>query len=477
MKKKLLFLLSLLLLLPSLTALGDGIVKDETVYALLDASGGVAALRVVSRIETPEDGDYTDYGAYDDIAAMTVDLTPAIDGDAITWTLPANPKGFYAVGTPSGAELPFAVRITYRLNGEPIPPEDLAGQSGAVEITLALTANAASAEVFRTRYAAQIQVPLSLNTVQDVTAPGASSALVGQTLTLTYTVLPGNDAAYTLTMQAQDFHMDGITIALAEMDLGGMLGIDLSQIEGQITQLADGASALADGAASLESGLTQVLSMLGALPEKAAQLAAGAGEAASGADTYIASVNSAADSLAIGAAELSGAADALGDALAPLLASLDPEDQAALQAQLDALKTAAAAYALSAENARSQLAEGGTAISEGLAAQNTGATALSTSIKLLVTQTASMPEGLASLTSGSRQLSDGIGQAAGMLKDTSLFGGGDLPIHSFVSPEHAARSVQFVFMTEAIAVEAETVEAEPEAASLTFWERFTQLFQ
>ena len=63
MKKSLIWALALLLALPAL-AMGEEapapLVKDETVYAMLDASGAAQNVLVVSRIETPEEGRYVD---------------------------------------------------------------------------------------------------------------------------------------------------------------------------------------------------------------------------------------------------------------------------------------------------------------------------------------------------------------------------------------------------------------------------------
>ena len=123
MKKSLIWALALLLALPAL-AMGEEapapLVKDETVYAMLDASGAAQNVLVVSRIETPEEGRYVDYGAYEQIAAMVSGVTPVVEGETIAWELPADEAGFYSVGTPSEAELPVTLEVVYALDGETV---------------------------------------------------------------------------------------------------------------------------------------------------------------------------------------------------------------------------------------------------------------------------------------------------------------------------------------------------------------------
>lgn len=175
MKKSLIWALALLLALPAL-AMGEEapapLVKDETVYAMLDASGAAQNVLVVSRIETPEEGRYVDYGAYEQIAAMVSGVTPVVEGETIAWELPADEAGFYSVGTPSEAELPVTLEVVYALDGETVAPDALAGQSGRVSITMTVRPNENALQVYRDHYMAQIQLPLSMDTCANIDAPG-----------------------------------------------------------------------------------------------------------------------------------------------------------------------------------------------------------------------------------------------------------------------------------------------------------------
>lgn len=554
MKKIVAMLLAVLLLALPLASLAD-VAKDETVYALLGTDGAAKKVLVVSHLDTPEAGDYVDYGAYTEITAMLSDIQPEVDGDTITWTLPADPEGFYAVGTleAEAVQLPFGVSIGYTLDGTETDAASLGGQSGHVQLTLTITPNAQVDAHFAGQYAAQVQLPLSLAAASNVQAPGATTALIGQTLTLTYIALPGQEAVYTVDFDAVDFAMDAITIAGTQMDIEGMLGFDLGELQEQIeplregarqladggsqlsegmTALADGVATLAAGAAALPSGIRQLgdgmntlTAALGALPEQvkplddAAQtLATGTNEYINGAQAALSAtgdLSAALGDLAAMGPQLTEGFDAVSQALAPLLAQLPQEQQAVVSAQLGQLTEGLAQYtqgvteiagqtqtltqsiapltengpALAAGSTQlaagiAQLAQGLSGLdtqlsplTQGIAALQTGADQLVSGIDTLNEQVAALPEQVQVLADGQTEFADGIDEAIGQLADAlPAFTTQEDAQVSFVSPEHPARSVQFVYMTEAIArPQAEQAEA-PEEAAQSFWDRLKALF-
>lgn len=553
MKKLMALALSLLMLALPVLALGET-VKDETVYAKLAATGDVLSVLVVSHLDTPEAGEYVDYGAYTRIAPLTEEATPLVDGDAITWTLPANPEGFFAMGEMEDAALPFAFALAYTLDGAAVTPEDLAGQSGRVTLTLKATANPEADAYLRAHYMAQVQVPLSLASASNIDAPGATSTLVGQALTLAYTVLPGQDAAYTLSFDATDFAMDGLTIACAPMDIEGMLGLNIADVTGQtqtlvegadslaeggqaltdglqtladgVGTLSTGAASLADGTAALESGLTPLVTALSGLPGQVEPLATGAQTLADGVSAYVdgtataldgvSGLTGALDTLSTEGAALAEAVSGLQTGLAPLLAQLPDAQKAVLEAQLGALTDGVTTYTQGVSTLSEQagaldagiatIKQQGTALASGMQQQADGLQTMTASLGQLGTQTAALPGSLASLTEGAQQLSggvstlntqvqalpaqaqtladgqkalaEGIGEAIALLDEMPITadGGEDAVLRSFASPDHGVRSVQFVYMTDAIAKEAPAKEAPADDTPKTFWERLTALF-
>lgn len=496
MKKLLSMTLLLALLAMPLLAQAD-VTKDETIYTLLAADDALNQTYIVSHIDTPEDGEYVDYGNYASVVAMLTEATPIVDGDKITWTLPANPEGFYAVGIPEAAALPYTVKVTYKLNDAEFSPDGLEGQSGKVEITIVLTPNPEAVEAFRARYVAQVQVPLSLAKVANIDAPGAASTLVGQTQTLAYTVLPGQEATYTITFDAKDFTMDGITIACAPMDIASMIGLDLSVADdqGQTSSITDGVRTLADGSSQLAGGIASLAEGTQTMADNAPALSAGVDQLATGVSSLSDGVQAMTDALGTLSASgdtITASVSQLQEGLTAMMAAMPEEQRMALEGQLTALVEGLGSYTKGV----STLATQSVAISEGAAALVTDnttegeeavapLTALKEGVNQMSAGVVSVNDGLkaiapeaAKLADGQAQLADGLAEALGSLGDVSLDSAGDdEPIPSFASPEHAARSVQFVYMTEAIAVKAETAEIAVEEAPQGFWNRLVDLFK
>lgn len=517
MRKTLILTLAMVLLaLPALAA--ADITKDETVYAMLEANGDVREVLVVSHIDTPEDGEYVDYGTYSQVEAMVTDHTPDIDGNKITWTLPADSGGFYAVGAMEDAQLPYHFSIEYTLDGKSIAPDDLAGQSGRVTITITATPGESADEAFRDRYLAQVQLPLSMAVVSDVDAPGATSTLVGETLTLTYTVMPGTEASHTASFDAIDYAQDSITIACTTMNLADMLGMDLGGLSEQLTalpelvsgigELSEGATSLSGGVSTLADNLTTLSTQLAALPGEFTQLSSGSQQITDGVTAYVDGAGQALSGMSQLSGALTTAAEsgdtiatsvaALQESLAMLIAQLPEAQQTAMTAQLTALTEGITAYtsgvsaiATQAETLASGAAtlnENGQALTTGIAQQNEGIAALSSGLSTLATQTASLPEGASALKDGASQLADGIAtlndNVSAIPQETydaleslqTLTVSDSTETMSFADPTHPARSVQFVFMTDPIAAPTAEATAPPEAADKTFWERLTALF-
>ncbi len=464
MKKLLTALIALSLLAVPALGLGE-IIKDETVYALLTASGVEKTVYVVSHIDTPEDGEYTDHGTYASVAPMTRAATPVIDGNTVTWTLPTDPEGFYAIGKMDEAQLPCRFELAYTLGGAEIDAKDLAGQSGQVTLTLRVQPNPNAGEAFRTRYAVQAQIPLSLAHVSDIDAPGAAGALVGQTRTLTYTVLPGQEAEFTLSFTARDFQMDSITIALAPMDIGGMLGIDLSELITQAEALVSGTHQLADGAAALETNLNTMLTALATLNEGAQALASAQAQVADGVTAYVSGAETALATIAEQAATLNTSVTAL-------IAQL-PE---AMRLPFKQLADGVSAFAQGTSDAYTQVSAGGAQLLTGLTAQTEGTATYAAGMQQLSDGLTALPAGLTAQTEGTAQLAAGLDTVSTYLDDFSALTATDT-IPSFASPEHPARTVQFVYMTEAITKPAEAGAPVQAEAAKTFWDRLADLFK
>lgn len=108
--------------------------KDETVYSKLDASGDGYKTIVSTHIKNEENEDLIkDMSDLLNIKNTSGDETYTQDGNTFTWK--ANKNDIYYQGE-SSKDLPIECIIKYELDGEEISPEDIAGKSGNVKITI-----------------------------------------------------------------------------------------------------------------------------------------------------------------------------------------------------------------------------------------------------------------------------------------------------------------------------------------------------
>ena len=253
--------------------------KTEVVYANLSAGGAPEGVYVVNRFDVSAAGLVTDWGAYDERASLT--------GTA-----------------PAAATLPWDVAVSYRLNGQKMTPEQIAGKSGDAEVRLTVTRNPDADPAFTESYMVQATFTLDGEAWTDVRAEGAVVAMAGADKTVAFTLLPGRDGDFTFTGHVEDFALAGAQLAalpyatVVEMP-------DASDLEGQVGQLADAISALDEGTASLALGA-------GSLAEGGASLRDGARALSEGLDALAASSGS----LTSASAQIAGALDALSAGLA-----------------------------------------------------------------------------------------------------------------------------------------------------------------
>ena len=113
--------------------------KNETVYVLADSDGSVKRIIVSDWIKNVlGENELEDSSELSDIETVKGDTTYVMGGDG-TRIWDADGKDVYYSGSIE-RELPVAVRISYRLNGEAISAEELAGKSGKVTVRFDYTA-------------------------------------------------------------------------------------------------------------------------------------------------------------------------------------------------------------------------------------------------------------------------------------------------------------------------------------------------
>lgn len=340
------------------TAAADGAVqpdKEEVIYALLAADGAVKSVYAVNAFNVSESCVIEDYGSYNGVTNLTSTETMTLSSGRVT--VAADQGRFYYQGALTGAQLPWTVKIAYALDGAAIGADKLAGRSGALAMTIAVSLNPLADAEYADNYLLQTTVTLDTALATDIAAEGATIANAGANKALSFQLMPGEEAVYTVTANVTDFEMDAVTLNAVPMSFS--FSYDTSDMTGQLTDLADAIKELNDAATELADG--------------ADDLAGGAAKLKSGSRTFRSGLNS----IAAGSAQLNEGSAAINDALAAIAAGLagmtgEDSDLAAL-AQLPAGLDSAAGGLRTLAASMGQLADGYAA---GYAAMNAAVGAL-----------------------------------------------------------------------------------------------------
>ena len=109
--------------------------KEETVYATLDANGGVTDVIVSDWLKNSGQVDSVkDSSTLKDITNTKGNEKFTQSGDSLTWD--TSKSDIYYQGTAENSELPVGMQITYKLDGEEVSPKDIVGKSGKLEMTI-----------------------------------------------------------------------------------------------------------------------------------------------------------------------------------------------------------------------------------------------------------------------------------------------------------------------------------------------------
>lgn len=172
-------------------------VKEETVYAILSASGEVRNVIVSDKLHSLAAGAVIrDQSALTDIVNLQSDEKPSISGKNVTW----NPKGQDVYYQGKTAETPpIEFRISYFLDGKPVSANAIAGKSGKVKIVVkainrdahTVTLNGIAREV-KTPFITAVLLALPEGTFTNVEVSANGKALGdGQSDVILGIMLPG----------------------------------------------------------------------------------------------------------------------------------------------------------------------------------------------------------------------------------------------------------------------------------------------
>jgi len=287
------------------TADNQEITKNETVYVKLTPAGMVKDTTVVSWLHFAGavPGEVVDPVHLDQLKALNgaFKLEDAAEGVKIS-DLAAGQHNVYYSGS-TDQKLPVKVAIDYYLDGQKISPEELAGKSGQVKMVFKLDnqlikhasitytgadgSPARAGKDIYTPLATMISLELPAERFSDIKTEEGMATALGETMKVNYILFPYPSTTASLTMQAEDFELEGIDIIaqphmpplpdlssadkLNELQQGlGQLDQALVKLETGSDELAGGQNKLVEGLKTLQAGTDQLI-LLNQAEEKIAQ--------------------------------------------------------------------------------------------------------------------------------------------------------------------------------------------------------------
>ena len=314
--------------------------------------------------------------------------------------------------TESSENAPVTMKVTYKLDGKEIKPQDLAGKSGKVTIRFDYTNNQKKTVTINGKKQT-VAVPFTMITgmmlptdvFSNVEVTNGKLTKVGDNIVAVGMTMPGlkdtmnlkfNDKSldldipeyFELTADVKDFSLD-MTMSVATSNLLSDMNADditLEDLKKTVASLDDAATQLADGTVTLQDGTQQLSDAIPALTDGVDQLNTGASSLKDGIYAYADGAASAYE----GSVSLNDNMKTYADGIGTLYNTLKDNN-------LDSSVASAA-------DGASQLAAGATALDEGIDSALSGAGQLVTGAKSLTDGTGELATGAAALAEGADKI-------------------------------------------------------------------------
>lgn len=238
---------------------------DESVFVNLDYYGQISDYSIVKGVTLNGNTEFIDYGNYKKINNMTDYNQPDIRDSGVKWTLEEGAKRFYyeCESADTKGQLPWIFDISYTLNGQPTPAENLAGKSGLVEIIVHAIPNSLAQDYYRNNMILQVAMLVSMEDVDSIEAPGAQLQSFGSHKLVLYMAMPGEEETFHIKIGTQSFETMGVIMAMAPGTLSQLSMVnDLRDAKGKIIDAYhagyDSYNALLDLMGSMGGGLDQM---------------------------------------------------------------------------------------------------------------------------------------------------------------------------------------------------------------------------
>lgn len=410
----------------TVTRTGEGIEKEETVYAKADATGQVSQVIVSDWIKNYSgDATITDKTTLKDIVNVKGDETYSQGANGeIVWQ--ANGNDIYYQGT-ADAELPVTIQATYKLDGVEIEPSELEGKSGqlTIEYTYKNNSKVAGSDMY-TPFTVVAATMLKTDSFANVTAENAKVISDGDKYAVVGVAMPGLKDSLALgdetkvpgsiTITADVTNYEPITVLnVVTADLLNEIKLDdtdqLKDLADSMDELADASTKLVDGSSDLSDGLNE-------LKDKTGEYTKGVTTLTGSLDDYIAGVSkvtSGIKTLYNGAGELTKGVSSLATGAKSLNSGLNQASNGvdSLVNNFDALVTGAGSIKSGADSLNTALKQ----LEAGKQAENEAYATLSATVEnnekiIAALKAAGVEESIVGMleknTAGQKQIAEGL---------------------------------------------------------------------
>lgn len=323
---------------------------EETVYGNIHPDGSYT-LNTVYKLKVNAAGEYTIYGDFSSGKNLTANIDFDLNEEGVTLHFPREFEEFFfqvenripasGVGG-STVGLPFLVN--YQIERADRSETQLqGGESGRMRLVVEVTANEKAPEYFKSRYMAQVQIPVRVDVFRNIKTD-LSGVLTGKTYTYSGMVLPGMSGTFIVEGDVESLELDSISIMMIDYDFSEMAadteilsGIDemsngAAELSEGTRQLGDGMQKLSDGLSELNRAVKSARNGMGKLAESMAAYEQGFTELTDGS----AALSEGAVGITGGASELEAQGKALIEGFTQIKQALTGSDTADMLAELSA---------------------------------------------------------------------------------------------------------------------------------------------
>ena len=287
------------LLAPKVQAAAPTVTVDETAYVMLDYYGQTQDISVVKACNLNGNTEFSDNGNYDKVINMSTLDEPQLNSTGLTWILPDSaPQRFYYQVVPQNQtlNLPWNIDVSYKLNGVPTHAEDLAGQSGLISITVAVTPNENIDEYFRHNFI--LAGGMMIDSAKDYSfnAPGTQLQTLGNYQLAFFVAMPAEETEFNFEIGTDSFENNGIMLAmmpatLKQLDQMGEIRDHKENLEAAGNAIDRTFDDIFSIMTAMTGGINQTVSGLSQLEETRAAIYQAQTENEAAANSMVSSIN------------------------------------------------------------------------------------------------------------------------------------------------------------------------------------------